>query len=219
MQNEKLVASRKSLVVSLIAIVIGTFINYNALAETAETPASSAVPVADYDPTGSIFQRIADFEQERILLQLAKEKAQLQLDTDRLAAEQLRIQNEVAAMSGAGDNQSDALDLERQKLELERQKLEQQRADMANPAPAAKQAVAPAEAPSALADRYRLSNIVGAGSQLIATVEDQSNGQRKKLTVGSALDDWTVQSISLDNGIVLAKDDETTTLGIINTKN
>ena len=84
--------------------------------------ARSAENVEEYDPAGSMFQMITDLEQEKVLWQLEKEKAQLQLDMDRMATEQMRLKNEMDAMQGSGDTQVEALELERQKLEIEKTK-------------------------------------------------------------------------------------------------
>jgi type II secretory pathway component PulC len=59
-----------------------------------------------------------------------------------------------------------------------------------------------------------LVDIIGAGKQLQATVEDTGSGQRKKLSVGKTLDGYTIKSISLDDGVVFLKDGRTETLNI-----
>ena len=53
-------------------------------------------------------------------------------------------------------------------------------------------------------------NVIGAGSQLQATVEDLSTGQSKRISVGKNLDGLTVKSISLYDGVVFADKDGTT---------
>jgi len=177
----------------------------------------AAVSADDYEPAGSLFQMIADLEQEKIVLQLEKERAQLQLDMDRLAAEQARIRNEMDAMSGAGNTQFEAIELERQRLELERDKLEAQRRNLEAPTttvPARTERVAPVEDLSPMEEKYRLIEIIGAGRQLFATVEEVSSGQRRKISVGKTLDGYRVDSVSLDEGVVLSKDGETAILGI-----
>ena len=45
----------------------------------------SADAIEEYDVNGSLFQQITDLEQEKVLMQLEKERAQLNLDLDRLA--------------------------------------------------------------------------------------------------------------------------------------
>jgi type IV pilus biogenesis protein PilP len=194
----------------------------SALALSMLCGAANAAPAADeYEPEGSLFQMIADLEQEKVLLQLEKEKAQLQLDMDRLAAEQARIKNEMDALSGASGTQTEAIELERQRLELEKEKLEQQKKSLdakqpdGAPTPTARaQEPAGKSEPSTLGQKYSLIEIVGAGRQLFATVEDSSGGQRKKISVGKSLDGWNVDSVSLDEGVVLSKDGETAVLGI-----
>ena len=63
---------------------------------------------------------------------------------------------------------------------------------------------------------YKLLNVFGVGSQLQATVQDLSNGQNKRLSVGKQLDGYTVKSISLDEGVVFIKDGEIQTLNVGN---
>ena len=180
--------------------------------------ARSAETVEEYDPAGSMFQMITDLEQEKVLWQLEKEKAQLQLDMDRMATEQMRLKNEMDAMQGSGDTQVEALELERQKLEIEKQKLEAQRKniDESGTTPTRTSSVGQSEAEdtSPIQEKYRLIEIVGAGRQLLATVEDNATGQRKKISVGKDLDGYRIDSVSLDEGVIMSKDGETATLGI-----
>ena len=44
----------------------------------------SASAVANYNVDGSVFQQITDLEQEKVLMELEKERAQLDLDLERL---------------------------------------------------------------------------------------------------------------------------------------
>src|SRR5574344_2936828 len=83
-----------------------------------------------YDPSGSMFEKITDLEQKKVLWQLEKENAQMQLDMDRMEAERARIKNEINSINGAETAQTQALELERQRLELEKQKLESQKKNM-----------------------------------------------------------------------------------------
>lgn len=180
--------------------------------------ARSAENVEEYDPAGSMFQMITDLEQEKVLWQLEKEKAQLQLDMDRIATEQMRLKNEMDAMQGSGDTQVEALELERQKLEIEKQKLEAQRKNIdesgTTPTRTSSGGQSEVEDTSPIQDKYRLIEIVGAGRQLLATVEDNATGQRKKISVGKDLDGYRIDSVSLDEGVIMSKDGETATLGI-----
>ena len=59
----------------------------------------SADAVANYDVTGSLFQQITDLEQEKVLMQLEKERAQLDLELDRLAAEKIKLHMEIDTLS------------------------------------------------------------------------------------------------------------------------
>ena len=66
-----------------------------------------------------------------------------------------------------------------------------------------------------IAKSYRLVNVIGAGSQLQATVENLTTKQTKRISVGKKLDDFSVKSISLEDGVVfVAKDGSTQTLNV-----
>ena len=58
----------------------------------------SADAVENYQVEGSLFQQITDLEQEKVLMQLEKERAQLDLDLDRLAAEKIKLHMEILAI-------------------------------------------------------------------------------------------------------------------------
>ncbi len=61
----------------------------------------SAAAILEYEPTGSLFQQITDLEQEKILMQLEKEAAQLDLELDRLAAEKINTRFPPQCISAA----------------------------------------------------------------------------------------------------------------------
>lgn len=169
----------------------------------------------EYDPSGSMFEKITDLEQKKVLWQLEKENAQMQLDMDRMEAERARIKNEINSINGAETAQTQALELERQRLELEKQKLESQKKNMDQVQTSNKTTtVEPETESSPIQEKYRLIEIVGSGRQLIATIEDNKTGQRKKVSIGKDLDGYLVDSVSLDEGVVLSKDNEKQTLGV-----
>ncbi|MDR1826310.1 MAG: hypothetical protein LBQ49_01300 [Rickettsiales bacterium] len=188
----------------------------------ASAHADEYADVESYDAEPSLFQKIADLEQEKVLMQLEKDKAQLQLDLDRLSAEQARL---VREQEGAEARAAEAAaEIEKQKLaiEQERKKLDDQRRRMSEEA-AAPSAMntdqnddknAAAAEPDSPADNYVLREIVGSGAQLFATVENVASGKQRKLSVGKTLDDWTVRSISLDDGLEFERGDRTVILGV-----
>lgn len=183
----------------------------------AQMEAVSADAVAAYNPAGSVFQQITDLEQEKVLMELEKERAQLDLELDRLAAEKIKLHMEIDELSGRAEQQQQELEnaqakleteaarLEREKEELEAQteELEARRATYTavTSAPATTEVAAPAVN---FDDQYRLVNVIGAGSQLQATIENLSTGQNKTISVGKVVDGYTVQSISLDDGVVFS---------------
>lgn len=170
-----------------------------------------------YDPSGSVFEKITDLEQRKVLWQLEKENAQMQLEMDRMDAERVRIKNEIDSINGAKDAKAQELELERQRLEVEKQKIEAQKKNLAAAPMSGKIEIdrkEPEPEVAPIQEKYRLVEIIGAGNQLVATLEDNKTGQRKKVYVGKDLDGHNVDLISLDEGVVLSKDGETQTLGV-----
>lgn len=198
-------------------------------AATAADEDFSAEAIDDYQVQGSLFQQITDLEQEKVLMQLEKERAQLNLDLDRLAAEKIKLHMEIDTLSGRAEQQQAEFQTERARLEAEAQRLEKEREAMANgqDVGATGAVIAAAKAPqqsyiaapeekkeTEIEKQYKLINVFGAGSQLQATVQDLANGQNKKLSVGKELDGFVVKSISLDEGVVFTKDGKTQTLNV-----
>jgi type IV pilus biogenesis protein PilP len=195
----------------------------------AENEALSAAAIEDYQIEGSLFQQITDLEQEKVLMQLEKERAQLNLDLDRLAAEKIKLQMEIDTLSGRAEQQQQEFETERMRLEAEAKRLEREKEILQNPPTTgalieqATQAVAQSAVPepaqaqdSDLAKKYKLVNVFGAGAQLQATLQDLSTGQNKRVTVGRSLDGYTVKSISVDDGVVFVKGDDVQTLNVGN---
>ncbi len=179
----------------------------------------SADAVASYDIEGSVFQQITDLEQEKVLMQLEKERAQLDLDLDRLAAEKIKLHMEIDALSGRADEQQQEFENKMAKLEAETARLEREKAELEaepveKPTTAPKAKVQEEQEESPISKKYKLVNVIGAGSQLQATIADLATGQNKRLTVGRVLDGYTVKSISLDEGVVLIRGGEKQVLGI-----
>ena len=187
------------------------------------------VDVELYDAENSVFQKIADLEQEKVLLQLEKERAQLQLDLDRLAAESTRLareqDNDDAARAAAEteiEKQKLAIEQERAKFEEQKKRAADDAAKKAEPvaaavaksAPAEKESAEPAEEPDNISEKYGLLEIIGAGNQLFATLQDSGTGRQKKISVGKTLDGHIVKSISIDDGIELEKDGEIFTISV-----
>lgn len=165
----------------------------------------SADAVSDYQVNGSLFQQITDLEQEKVLMQLEKERAQLDLELDRLAAEKIKLHMEIDTLSGRAEQQQQELDAAKAKLEAETAKLEREKQALENENSAPRVASKSASDDSSdikIDEKYKLVNVFGVGNQLQATVADLKTGQNKKVSVGRSLDGFTVKSISLDDGIV-----------------
>lgn len=186
----------------------------------------SADAVANYNVDGSLFQQITDLEQEKVLMQLEKERAQLDLELDRLAAEKIKLHMEIDTLSGRAEQQQQELENAKAKLEAETAKLEKQKAALENEETEtvvkSVRTTSTDDAKAAvkkITEMFKLVNIFGAGNQLQATVADLSTGQNKKISVGRNIDGYTVKSISLDDGIIfIDPDGNTQTLNVVSGK-
>lgn len=183
----------------------------------------SAEAIEDYQVEGSLFQQITDLEQEKVLMQLEKERAQLNLDLDRLAAEKIKLHMEIDTLSGRAEQQQQEFETERARLEAEAKRLELEKENMTkkkddDKAQPQKKQEPVKETPKdvEIEKNYKLLNVFGAGAQLQATVQDLASGQNKRISVGKQLDGYTVKSISLDEGVVFIKDGEIQTLNVGN---
>lgn len=204
----------------IMSIVLGTLFCgvFDARAtEDADMEKVSADAVADYDVQGSLFQQITDLEQEKVLMQLEKERAQLDLELDRLAAEKIKLHMEIDTLSGRAEQQQQEIETQKAKLEAEAARIEREKeswlADFEEQKTAKATAVLKTEEEAPEIDitkKYRLVNVVGAGAQLQATVEDLNTGQSKRISVGKLLDGLTVKSISLYDGVVFVDKDGAT---------
>ncbi len=176
----------------------------------------AANAINNYSPQGSLFQQITDLEQEKILMQLEKERAQLDLELDRLAAEKIKLHMEIDTLSGRAEQQQQEIETQKAKLEAEAARIEREKESwLAEAEQKANQHIATTSAPVSMsatpnvdiAQKYRLVNVVGAGNQLQATVEDLSTGQSKRISVGKKLDGLTVKTISVYDGVVFVDSD------------
>ena len=172
----------------------------------------------DYDASGSLFEKITQLEQEKVVVQLEKERAQLDLELDRLNAERIKLQMELDTLSGRAEQQQYELENAKKQLEIQTEKLLRQRDALDDPEPVAVVRSKPTSAPvyteTEISKKYKLISVVGIDNQLQATIEDIATGQNKRITVGKELDGYTVKSISLDEGIVFEKDGEIENLNV-----
>ncbi len=221
-------------VLCLIAFLCGTFMfSVNSFAEdvvveediVTEMEEISADAVANYQVDGSLFQQITDLEQEKVLMQLEKERAQLDLELDRLAAEKIKLHMEIDTLSGRAEQQQQEIETQKAKLEAEAARIEREKeawlkeSETQPVKSSASNSDFLEDSPkqTEISKKYRLVNVVGAGSQLQATIEDLSSGQTRRIGVGKELDGLTIKSISLYDGVVFSdKDGKTQSLNISN---
>lgn len=134
---------------------------------------------------------------------------------------------EIDALAGRAEAQQQELETQMAKLEAEAARLEREKealksgdvvkASKSDKTKSETESLKKddAEVETALSKKYKLINVIGAGSQLQATIADLTTGQNKRLSVGKVLDGFTVKSISLDEGVVLVKGSEKQTLNVV----
>lgn len=177
----------------------------------------SVSALENYDMSGSLFEKITLLEQDKVVLQLEKERAQLDLELERLNAEKIKLQMELDTLSGRAEHQQQELEIARAQLEAQAEKLKQQKEALSESEnKVVKESVVQSKKveKSDISEKYRLINIVGMGNQLQATLSELSTGQNKRVAVGKNLDGYVIKSISLNDGIVFEKDGVTEVLNI-----
>ena len=171
----------------------------------------------DYDVEGSLFEKITMLEQDKVVLQLEKERAQLDLELDRLNAEKMKLQMELDTLSGRAEHQQHELEVAKAQLEAQAEQIKRQKEnlDSQDVVVASKPvSVSQKQEYGSLSGRYKLVNISGVGNQLQATIQEISSGQNKRVSVGKELDGYIIKSISLNDGIVFEKDGESENLNV-----
>ena len=218
---------KKVIFCAFVCGLVATGVSYAAedeLLVDIDMEAVSADAVANYDVDSSVFKQITDLEQEKVLMQLEKERAQLDLDLDRLAAEKIKLHMEIDALSGRAEAQQQELETQMAKLEAESARLAREKEALeSEPVSKAVQSASVSasqktEEENPITKKYKLINVIGAGSQLQATLADLATGQNKRISVGKVLDGYVVKSISLDEGVVLVRGKDTQTLNVTNSK-
>ena len=175
----------------------------------------SSQALSDYDATGSLFEKITTLEQEKVVVQLEKERAQLDLELDRLNAERIKLQMELDTLSGRAEQQQAELESAKKQLEIQTEKLiRQQEALDEEEDVVIKSKPQPKHEETGINKKYKLINVVGIDNQLQATIEELSTGQNKRIFVGKELDGYIVKSISLNDGIIFEKDGNIESLNI-----
>lgn len=169
----------------------------------------------NYDMSGSLFEKITLLEQDKVVLQLEKERAQLDLELERLNAEKMKLQMELDTLSGRAERQQQELEAAKAQLEAQTEKLKRQKEALETSEEQEVKVVKPVKQEvGQISARYKVVNIIGVGNQLQATITEISSGQNRRIAVGKELDGYIVKSISLNDGIVLEKDGETESLNI-----
>ena len=178
----------------------------------------AAEALDNYQPEGSLFDQITSLEQEKVVMQLEKERAQLDLELERLNAEKIKLQMELDTLSGRAEQQQQELEVAKAQLEAQTEKLKRQQQEMIERENAYEEEPVVKQQPKkeypSMTSKYKLINVIGVGNQLQATIEEISTGQNKRIMVGKNLDGYTVKSISLNDGIIFEKDGVSENLNI-----
>lgn len=172
----------------------------------------SADALNNYEVNGSLFERITTLEQEKVVMQLEKERAQLDLELERLNAEKIKIQMELDTLSGRAEQQQQELEATKAQLEAQTEKLKRQLEEVEEEKPVERPTKKVVE--GGLSNQYKLVNVIGIGNQLQATLEEVATGQNKRVSVGKQIGGYIVKSISLNDGIVFEKDGQEENINI-----
>jgi len=171
----------------------------------------AAEALNNYSAEGSLFDQITSLEQEKVVMQLEKERAQLDLELERLNAEKMKIQMELETISGRAEQQQQELEAAKAQLEAQTEQLRRQ---MEQPEEEYVEKPKQKKEPTSVSTKYKLLNVIGVGNQLQATIEEVATGQNKRIAVGKELDGYVVKSISLNDGIIFEKDGVSENLNI-----
>jgi len=177
----------------------------------------SANALNNYVVAGSLFEKITTLEQEKVVMQLEKERAQLDLELERLNAEKIKLQMELDTLSGRAEQQQYELENTQKQLDIQTEKLKRQMESLENEeheTVTTRQQPQQRREETNVSRKYKLINVIGVDNQLQATIEEIATGQNKRISVGKELDGYIVKSISLNEGIVFEKDGDTESLNI-----
>lgn len=117
---------------------------------------------------------------------------------------------EIDTLSERAEQQQQEIETQKAKLEAEAVRLEREKENLLAEATEEKESRQAAQQAKEtqqpivtdLSQTYRLVNVIGAGSQLQATIANLNTGQTKRVSVGKNLDGYTVKSISIEDGVV-----------------
>ncbi len=219
----------------LLGIVLSGFCTAVYAEDVAPAVANTNVPeqtlnLNEFDEGSSLFQRISDMEQEKVLMKLEMEQARMELDMDKLMSEKIRLQREMEQMQKDTEEETRKAEAEKKKIEQEKARLEQERqafeeekrnqinrslSEVAVSTSTQQQVQEEVNEGEKLSDTYRVLDIYGAGNELFVTIENMKNTQKRKLQVGKQLPNgYEVKSISLDDGVTFKKGNDSQTLGV-----
>lgn len=178
----------------------------------------SAEALDAYDVEGSLFEKITNLEQEKLIMKLEAERIRLDLELDALNQQKMKKQMEMDGSYVFQADQQQEIQEAKAELDAKIESLKRQIAEMDNKSNEQPEKVVEKvekkEATPQIVGKYKLLNVIGVGNQLQATIQDISTGQNKRISVGKQLNGYTVKSISLNDGIVFEKDGESENLNV-----
>ncbi|MBO7644839.1 MAG: hypothetical protein J6S57_00875 [Alphaproteobacteria bacterium] len=201
---------------------IGGFIQEDEEIVQEKTPDEISAEAIDvYDVDGSLFEKITNLEQQKLIMKMEAERLKLELELDTLNNQKVKKQMEIEDMY-AKSNQQQEFQIAKKELENQIENLKKQISEIKNNENIDKEYVKNQDEenteiinePKQITGKYKMINLVGVGNQLLATVQDVSSGQNIRLAVGKQLDGYTVKSISLVDGIVFEKNGKSEYLNI-----
>lgn len=200
--------------------ILNLFLFNSAFSEEVYESNNTNDSISNYNVDDSLFKKITDLEQEKVLIQLKKEKAQLELDLDRVNSEKKKLNIEMDNLSNMEEKQKKDLEKEKERLAQEKAELEEEKQRFLNQKKSyssnlnSRSEDTFSKKSEDISSNYKLIDIIGVGSELQAKIEDIRTGGQKKVSVGKIVDGFEIKSISLDEGIIFVKDGNTQVLNI-----
>ncbi len=203
---------------------------------TSTNSKNKVLDLSNYDTSGTLFQKIVDLEQQKLLLKLEKEQTQMELDLKKLQADKLAFQREQDKINQNQDFEKRKAEESQKKLEEEKKKLEEEKkyieeqkssinkslADIAskqktlNSKPASPVVVSSNSGKENISSSYRIKDILGAGGMYSVVLEGIPNNQVRKLSKGQMLPNgYKITKIQpIEGKVTFEKDDDVQELSI-----
>ncbi|MBN1783748.1 MAG: hypothetical protein JW812_02145 [Alphaproteobacteria bacterium] len=164
--------------------------------ESAITTPVTTHPLLSLETTGSIFDQFAEFEKNKMLMDLQTEEQKMELERDRIKLQRLKLAKELAQYGDVSLNAKEAS-----------QTTSEEASHYVPPEPTSY--AQEEEVVRTFRDMYSIKTIMGVGKKLIAVLVNNDNDTKTRVKVGTEVDGYTIRKIQPKKGITIEKDGET----------